>query len=144
MSNLKEHDDDQAAITAACEAGTCGHPECVDLAAKADDFRAGFVPFPMPLDPHEPSPVYVEGLAVKVYILLVEDDDGEVYTFDSKEARDAMAADVVNCREKGDHDDWENLTAETVWTWYGDRDSHGSLENYWLTPYVHIVGGGGQ
>lgn len=28
MSNLEEHDAEQAAITAACEAGTCGHTEC--------------------------------------------------------------------------------------------------------------------
>jgi hypothetical protein len=28
MSNLEDHDAEQAEITAACEAGTCDHPEC--------------------------------------------------------------------------------------------------------------------
>ena len=28
MSNLEDHNAEQAAITAACEAGTCDHPEC--------------------------------------------------------------------------------------------------------------------
>lgn len=28
MSNLEEHLQEQAEITAACEAGTCDHPEC--------------------------------------------------------------------------------------------------------------------
>jgi hypothetical protein len=28
MSNLEEHEAEQAEITAACEAGECDHPEC--------------------------------------------------------------------------------------------------------------------
>ncbi|MDP2047573.1 MAG: hypothetical protein Q8K33_01585 [Cypionkella sp.] len=28
MSNLEEHEAEQAAITAMCEAGTCDHPDC--------------------------------------------------------------------------------------------------------------------
>ncbi len=28
MSNLEEHDAEQASLTAACEAGTCGHNDC--------------------------------------------------------------------------------------------------------------------
>jgi hypothetical protein len=33
MSNLETHEAEQAAITAACEAGTCDHPDCAAMGA---------------------------------------------------------------------------------------------------------------
>ena len=49
MSNLEEHMDEQDRITAACEAGVCGHPECHEDEDKGDDsydneIVAGFAP----------------------------------------------------------------------------------------------------
>lgn len=43
MSSLEAHEREQAAITAACEAGVCDHQECCD-ARNVDDNEGEFEP----------------------------------------------------------------------------------------------------
>jgi hypothetical protein len=52
MSNLADHEAEQAAITAACEAGLCDHPDCAAMGAMiaSRDYAAQFPPAPTPCE----------------------------------------------------------------------------------------------